>query len=506
MRRTEYIAESTAAARELQSIGFVKGSAWDDRTDSQRRALLTDYSSVSVFSDDRWFIDKKETHMNFPASVRTLNFEEIDPAIKLTAKDWALDQLFSGRKIKGINSSLSYIKACLRLVKGKDAYQIDAMDILRIHDKLFDGNRTVATAAAKWNTLKNFFTTMDCTEQAGRMEGYVIPKVIKKKCAEKLIPDSTAAQMDIVFMSEQIPLTYRCIYWTFRLFPNRIEEVCSMRKDALKPLSEDKYLLTIPVSKTAGNFEEPEEKHFQILFSDMGTMYVNLIKAQQEYTEKVMPDSEFLFVSRKVCYMKDIGTDNYKYKETGKKLYAVHEKMCQYFWGKMGKRLGFYDDDGNIVNITTHRFRHNAVSDRLKSGIFKQIDVMYETGHKNTSMLSQNYSHAAQPEAPEGFRGTIADERRMAMILKRPYAKEIHHLGVCSDARGCGNNRVACLKCGNFEADEDSIMFMKRDYKDWQLKLEKAEKIGNDSFARYCREWIEAYDAFFKKIGIIREG
>ena len=62
MRKAEYASASTAAAKKLQAIGLVKSAAWDDRTDSQRRALLTDYSSVSVFSDDRWFIDKKEAH------------------------------------------------------------------------------------------------------------------------------------------------------------------------------------------------------------------------------------------------------------------------------------------------------------------------------------------------------------------------------------------------------------------------------------------------------------
>lgn len=505
MRKAEYISASTAAAKELQAIGLVKGAAWDDRTDSQRRALLTDYSSVSVFTEDKWFIDRKETHMNFPASARTLVFEEIDPVIKVTVKDWALDQLFLGRKVKGINSSLSDIKSCLRFVKGKDAHQIDAMDILQIHDALFNGKTSVATAVAKWSTLRHFFETTSCNEQAARMHGYVLPEVIRKKSADKFIPDSTATQMDIVFMGKEIPLTYRCIYWTLRLFPNRIEEVCSMTPQALKPLSEDKYLLTIPVSKTAGNFDEPEEKHFQILYTGMGKYYIDLIKEQQAYTAQMMPESKFLFTSKKVCYKQIPGTEEKKYREIGKKLYVVHEKMCQNFFGQLGARLGFQDDEGNTVNITTHKFRHNAVTDRLHSGIFTQIDVMYETGHKNTSMIRQNYSHAAPPEKPEGFRGMIADQRRMAKILKRPYAKEIHHLGVCSDCRGCDNDRFACLKCDNFEADDSAIPFMVRDHRDWKNKLEKAEKIGNDSFAAYCRKCIDAYDIFFDVHGIATE-
>ena len=53
MRKAEYISTSTAAAKELQAIGLVKGAVWDDPADSQRRALLTDYSTVSVFTDDR---------------------------------------------------------------------------------------------------------------------------------------------------------------------------------------------------------------------------------------------------------------------------------------------------------------------------------------------------------------------------------------------------------------------------------------------------------------------
>ena len=159
MRKAEYVSASTAAAKELQAIGLVKGAAWDDPADSKRRALLTDYSSLSVFTDDRWFIDKKEVYMNFPASVRTLIFEKIDPAIKLMVKDWVLDQLLLGRKIKGIGSSLSDIRACLSFVAGRDAHDIDAMDILRIHDALFEGKTSTATAVSKWSTLRYFFET-----------------------------------------------------------------------------------------------------------------------------------------------------------------------------------------------------------------------------------------------------------------------------------------------------------------------------------------------------------
>ena len=505
MRKADYIFSSTAASEDLQAIGLTKGAAWDDPADSKRRALLTDYSTVSVFTDDKWFIDKKETHMQFPALARRLKFEEIDPAIKVTVKDWTLDQLLFGRKIKGINSSLSSVRYCLRLVKGKDAHQIDRIDIMRINDALFNGKTSYATAVGKWNQLRHFFKTVDCTEQAAWMHEYVLPEVRKKKSADKLIPESVATQMDIAFMSTEIPLTYRCVYWTLRLYPNRIEEVCSMTPQALKQLSADKYLLTIPVSKTGGNFEEPEEKHFQILYTGMGKYYIDLIKEQQAYTAQTMPESDFLFVTRKVCYMRTPGTEEYRYRETGNKISAVHEKMCQNFFGKVGGRLGFYDEEGNVVNITTHKFRHNAVTDRLQSGIFTQIDVMYETGHKNTLMIRHNYSHAAPPEKPEGFRGIIADQRRMAKILQRPYAKEIHHLGVCSDSRGCENDRFACLTCGHFEADDSAIPFMVRDYKDWKSKLEKAEKIGNGSFAGYCRKCLDAYEIFFNARGIATE-
>lgn len=504
MRRQEYNRASTAAAKMLTEIGLVKGAAWD-RGDDRLRALVSDYSSVSIYSDDVWFIDKKEMEMNFPPTIRKLHFEKIDIAVKETVKDWALDQLLFGRKLKGIQSSLADINSCLSMVSGKDADRLDARDIMSIYDSLFDGKKSVATSVAKWKNLKFFFTTMGCDDQAGKMAGYVIPDVPRVMSADRYIPEAVATQMDIIFMGEEIPLTYRCIYWMIRLIPNRIEEICSMKKYAVKQLTEDRFLITIPVSKTGGNFDKPEDKHIQVIYEGIGKYLIDLLKAQQSFTEDNMPESQFLFCSRKVCYMKDRETGEYGYKETGKKIYAVHEHMCQNFFGKLGRRLNLLDDDGAPVNITTHKFRHNAVTDRINSRIFRDIDVMYQTGHKNTAMINENYAHPKEPERPSGFRGTIADERRMAMILKRPYAKEIRHLGVCSDVRNCGNNRLACLTCENLEIDEDAVPFMIREYRDWKQKLMRSENIGNDSFSDYCRNWIDAYHILFSKIGITEE-
>lgn len=504
MKKAAYIEASTVAEESLRKIGLVKGAVWN-REDEEHHRLLCDYSSVSVFSDDKWFIDKKESWMNHPDAVRRIRFDGIDRDVKDWVKEWTIEQLLSGRKLKGIQSSLSDIKNCLQLVPGKGADELDRRDILKIYDVLFSGKKSTTASVSKWNNLKNSFADTDCTEQQAMMAGYNIPCQRRKKSKEKLIPEAAVKQLDIVFKSERIPLTYRCIYWTLRLIPNRIEEVCSIIPTALKQIANDRYLLTIPINKTGGNFDEPEEKYYEIIYSGMGKYYVDLLREQVEFTKNNLPDAKFLFVSKKVCYMRNLETGQYEYRETGKKLYSVHDRMCIAFFGKLGKRLDIRDENGKVINVTTHKFRHNGTTERSWSGIFRNIDIMYLTGHKNTAMIDQNYSHPKKKEIKSGFRGHIGDERRAAMILKRPYAKDIYHLGVCTDSRECRNERFVCLTCDHVRIENDMIPFMIRDYHDWKKKRQRAETIGEDRFEEYCSKWIEAYSKCFLKLGMKKE-
>lgn len=504
MRKQAYIQESTAAVQSLGVIGLSRRSALLISAEDQKKQAVRDFSSLSVYDDDEWVIDKKETQMNFPIAQRTLRFTGLPDAVKEDCKDWALDQLLIGRNIKGVKASLCAVIYCLMIIDVSGGiWSITERDILALHDRLFDGSRKIATAVAKWHNLKGFFSHMKYKKQACIMESYVLPTVIRRKVRDKYIPEEVADILDDMFIGDdQIPLVHRAIYWCMRLYPNRIEEVVSMTKDCLKKISENRYMLTIPVSKTAGNVEKPEYKRFEIIYEGIGRFFIDLLLEQKKQAETLLPDTAFLFASRKICWKRHRGTTVYGYEETGKKGYVVHEKIVQMFWLRLSKRLALKDKDGDYVSVTTHKFRHNASTDRLLSGIFRELDVMQETGHKNTRMINENYAHKPEPEErPPAFNGKITDNvRREQAILRMPYAMRIPGLGICSDNRDCGQGMAKCLKCDHVRIDPGMIDYMRHEYDIWKEKLEKVTKIGNDSYARVCREWIEAYETAFDKL------
>ena len=181
----------------------------------------------------------------------------------------------------------------------------------------------------------------------------------------------------------------------------------------------------------------------------------------------------------------------------------VNQYMVQNFIREVGKRLGL-KENGDSFTLTTHKFRHTAVTDRLQSGIFTRVDTMYETGHKNLAMIDNNYAHGKKPEPLEPeFRGKVTDNtRRITMILARPYAKTLFGIGICADIRDCKSDRIACLSCPYLHVSPDAVQYMKKDYEDWKMKYKKCSAMGNTSYATVCKRWIDGYDKCFERIEV----
>ena len=487
------------AVSDLKTIGLVEKKVASGYTDEEREKILLSFSSVSEFMDDNWVIDKKEVDMNFPQAVRTINFEEFPNAAKPELKDWALNQMMEGKKLKGISGRLSVLKDFFGSIT-VPVSKVSAVDIMKFYDDVMQDDTCANTKIGKWNILRNFFDEIGCDKQVEMMCSYILPNLSKRKISSKYIPEEVAAKIDVYFKDEFIPTAYRCIYWIMRLYPTRVEEVVSIKKDALVLVGEGVYQLSVPISKTAGNNDVPEPKVIKIDCRTKITEYlIKILKQQIAYTEKYMPDSSFLFCSRRVCYSSELE----RYEEFGS-VRVVNQYMVQNFIREVGKRLGLKDENGDSFTLTTHKFRHTAVTDRLQSGIFTRVDTMYETGHKNLAMIDNNYAHGKKPEPLEPeFRGKVTDNtRRITMILARPYAKTLFGIGICADIRDCKSDRIACLSCPYLHVSPDAVQYMKKDYEDWKMKYKKCSAMGNTSYATVCKRWIDGYDKCFERIEV----
>ena len=309
-------------------------------------------------------------------------------------------------------------------------------------------------------------------------------------------------------MRDGIPLVYRCVYWMLRLIPNRITEVLSMTVRCLKQLSADTYTLTIPSFKQSGPYVPSDIKLIEVRYEGMGKLLVDLVAAQRdEVVSHLGSDAELLFTSRTYRLMRDPKTGGRRYKPHGPAFEPKNLENCNHFFSRLCEYRGIVDEHGEPYSPTTHQFRHNAISDRMNSGLFRAIDLLPLTAHHNTKMIEQSYTHTSvkdlRKDDPVVFRGRIVntdDPARFDRILSKPFAKRVHRIGLCSDARGCSADRSRCLRCSYLVPDADDLDYYQSELDDWRSKQEKALSCGNDVFAELCGVWIDAYKTLTQRV------
>ncbi|MBU3154471.1 hypothetical protein [Clostridium estertheticum] len=95
--------------------------------------------------------------------------------------------------------------------------------------------------------------------------------------------------MDIAFKDGCIPLHQRLMYWLLRCIPSRVNEICAMNIDCIKPF-DGHFVIFIPTTKADGGYKEPEMRHIHIGDVGMGKYILDLIKKQQKIAKKLQKD------------------------------------------------------------------------------------------------------------------------------------------------------------------------------------------------------------------------
>lgn len=499
--QNEYIYGSNAVQQHVR----VEVSGSDYEPLENRQACLSQYSSTAKIEDNCWIIDLVEQDMNHSMKYRKISFEKMAdyPLFMNDAKGWVLDQLMDGRKIKGIKFDLGLImRIALPVTGDKRAIDYNEEDLTRIHDAIMKNADTPGTVVPQWSSIKNFFYSLGYTHICAIMEMFVMPKYIPGKCADKYIPDCVLEKMDAAFIRDDLfPLTHRCVYWTLRCFSTRLEEVMAIPAEGVKPLPNGNYIITIPVNKTTGNIDRVSPRVFEIKNEGMGHFYIELIKQQMAFTKENCPDARFLLYTGRYQYRKTV--DGFRYiKLNSSKVYLMSNEHIQKFLYELGPRLDLRDENGNPYAISSHKFRHTVISKEINSGIFRPLDVMYDTEHRSGAMITKNYYHRKTDTRPVAFHGRIvgSNSRRIAKLLERPYVKEVYQLGICSDIHECDHTRAACLRCEHLVPDAANLPYFNNEKQIWQDKHDKAVKTGNIAYTELCADWVEAYDAAISRI------
>lgn len=470
--------------------------------------MLSNFCSGNNFMDDVWFIDLIRKEENVSDKIRKIIFNINNDEAKYELKKYALYALLSHHKPRTILEKVKNIIRIYNCSKCSKAFKdLDKKDVYNLYFTIWSNNKcSERTKACYWSDIKCFLQTMEYFEVLEYACALVAPSIsAPEKHDSKYIPDYVMDQYDKLFFVGDVPPTQKAIYWTCRLISNRLTEALSMKANCLKQINHDTYVISIPTFKQEGSSLLPSVKMIELKYRGIGAFYIDLIIEQQTLLKKYNKEQDgYLFYTENWNYVKK----EKRYKKV--KTSDVHLVKYDAFWlflKNIGTVNEITDKNGKLALLAPHSFRHNAITDRLESGLFRPIDLVPMTGHHNTVMIEQAYSHqkleTAIPQTPIIFKGRIVNfdnKRKVERILANPYARRIHGLGICFDSRSCSKGRSACYRCDYLIPNADELDSYIQEREDWKIKREKAIQGNNDSYAELCSEWIESCNCIINKI------
>ena len=162
--------------------------------------------------------------------------------------------------------------------------------------------------------------------------------------------------------------------------------------------------------------------------------------------------------------------------------------------------------------VTSHKFRHNGVTDRLRAG-FTLPQIAEMTAHHGTAMLYASYAHlnlfpetivepmkyqteAENPYVLFGGRILNMDSVTESRLLKNiraalPYMDaDLRELAErtmqkVADVTHCRSGVWECISCKDFVPEMEQLVYFKEQAADWESKAEKfrSDRQLADNFA-----------------------
>ncbi|BBI34963.1 site-specific integrase [Cohnella abietis] len=385
------------------------------------------------FDDEVWYCNHKHKDARNKSPYKIYFNLPVRESYKKLLKYYAL---LSNKQIAPINVDVNqtvffirYLEDFYSHLKLKDVNK----QILFNYEEFIKENVPQKSRARYYNSLNSFFKTM---------RGFPgIPEQIPTKRKNpfrnlhinnnhKYIPDEVARKFDAIMKDEamDIPLELRTAYWLLRSFPNRGTEILSCPIHALKT-SYSYYVLFVPTWKQNGGFLVAEIKAIPILNVGHGAYLIELIQRLekqtenriQEYDDILEEDKKFLFLSEWYGFDKENG-------KVMKKVYKQHEnRFSRLTLDKFNRNLEelahlfqIKDKKGNIAVITSHQFRHNAISDRIYIGGYSDEQVSELSKHKNMTMLA-SYKHPIKDAIKKLLTDNRVAEKQAAVAMKGKY-------------------------------------------------------------------------------------
>ncbi|MFI8714532.1 tyrosine-type recombinase/integrase [Brevibacillus brevis] len=466
------------------------------------KETLINLSSKSDFDDDLWILDKAASNQSLTKGTKTLYYMSTPEQYVYLMKIYALLRLSENRKVRTIISNINGVNMFFTYLSEKmKGYPLDKVNkkiVKEYEGYLNKMNLKPRTKETYWTGVSSFFNVMSGFQGVPHIHfcrnPFTVP-IRKRNVKTKYIEQTILMQLDLVFKNEDIPLVYRTAYWLCRLIPNRITEVCSMKIDCIKPYLAEK-VISIPMFKQNGGHKAPEIRQIALKEEGMGKYLIDLIREQIEDSKSLQNDIQEEQKNFLLTYLPPIYIPHMEKYVKGKTITVLKESTFNRMIKVICKRYGVVDSSGKNVNLSSHMFRHNGITDRLYEG-FRVIDIMSMTNHKSSQMITSSYVHVKNDELQKKAAKVLSEEKPMVMfrgriinaedpnkvkqILSRPFAHKIGRLGICSDISNCPSEMFECLACDFFVPNANEVNYFEEQVKQWE---EKVQKYSNHPFLK----------------------
>lgn len=452
--------------------------------------FMVSLSDNIAFESDTWICEKRLKNPAQLLSKVTIYFSKVPEQYQEIVKYYALLRLMDGNGVITVTRNVVNIAVFLNFIGHDGLHNIAVTSAARFKEYLDRKGYVESTRSGIWADVSIFLRKMNGFDDMELCNPfYNNPYQSKQLVDQKYIPEYVVKQLDQAFMKENIPLTMRCIYWLLRLIPSRISEILGMKIDCIKPFDRH-YCIFIPTWKQNGGYKEPIVRTLHLNDEGIGAHLIGLIHEQQMMAlsyQSYLPEEKqtALFAYRSQILLDGVWHSQNRYS-------VASWPYVSYQFKEICKRNGIKDEDGSDYVVTSHQFRHNGITDRLRAG-FTLPQIAEMTAHHGTAMLYGSYAHLnlfpetfvepmwyqTEAESPYVlFAGRILnmDSITESRLLKNLRAHRVPG-GICADITHCKSGLWNCIYCEHFVPEVEQLPYFKEQTVAYS---EKAKKFQND--------------------------
>lgn len=454
------------------------------------RDFLFSLSDHILFDNDKWICEKRiKSAAQAPHSV-TIYFSKTPEKYKDMVKYYAIMRLINGKSVISTSGDVGYMNLFLNFLGNEDITKVNVMTASRFKEYIDSKGYAESTRFTIWSVASSFFHIMNGYDDMDlRNPFYQNLYESHRLIDSKYIPENIAKRLDYIFINNDMQLHLRCVYWLLRLIPSRISEILGMKLDCIKPF-DGHFCIFIPSWKQNGGYKEPIMRIIHINDEGMGGYLLSLLREQQIAAlsyQDYLPDNKKgsfftlrgqIKINGRVCFQKRYSVATWTH--------------ISYSLKQICKENDIRDEKGLPYSVTTHQFRHNGITDRLRAG-FTLTQIAEMTGHHGSAMIFGSYTHLNL------FPETFVELREYTTDTDNPYvlfggkilnmdliteARLLNNLrshrvpgGICSDISHCKSDMWNCLECRFFVPEKEQLPYFKDQVVSWQ---QKADKFKND--------------------------